>query len=834
MLVSMSPAPLRFVAPVLAITAAAMSMLIPAAAQAATTSYEATFAVQDAGVWGPGSGGSISKNSALLDLSWNESASAADVVDWDLPLDLATAQFGGSVSARTSGELGFDVGYDVNGGKLDVTYPAKVDISYPDAESFYPGDTITIATTQVEKAGRSFNYDAGEQRVKIKGNVGAHVEADAKVCVFTCSSVFDLFPDLTVPSADVELLNVNADPNFYTDLFQTTFEQEFATGISAHVKSPKPETALQVNTMTNMVSHGQQPYVQANFDVDSLSKYPWGQETPPQFGAGHASYDVIDGKIFFDAEQSHDFDFKPSVKVTFAFAQSLHFVEKTPAGAVVAQGTAASATITAGNKLLVDIPTTLTDPFTVTPTLSITNTLTHKFEHVYQTHGEVKALEVSAGLNATTLFPGTPSVEVCDPTGIGELLGADDCFTIPGIPSVVTPAWDLHVGPVYKKDIPIATLRPTFFNETWSMTGFASYPQPATTLDPENIPVAKAGGPYTVAEGASINLDATASFDLDANDPITYSWTLSRAGTIAGATTATPTFTGDDGGRDNSYVATVRVCDESGDCSQATATITVTNVAPVATLDVSRQSVFGTGSSFIESVGVPVTYTASAVDAGTDDTAYAFSAGSASVWTNATQMRFNNGSTADAAFSPFGTKPFTTTATAGVTFTEPGVQPFKVVVTDDDGGVHEITSVILISDTGSVRRPSGWFKQQYSMIGNRVLTPTQLAGYLAFTRQGSAVFGESVMLDTNAQADAVLSGVQTDRGQATSELLAAWLNTASGATPYTQALPAKLQAPGRTTVGAALREIEATVLNTAATKAQLTTARQLAQALYQA
>lgn len=800
---------------------------LPATAQAAPVSYEATFSVQDAGVWGAGAGGSIAKNSALLDLSWNKSASASDIAVWDLPSPVPDADFGGSISASTSGELGFDVGYNVTGGVLDVTYPAKVDITYPDAESFYPGDTITISTVQVDKPGRSFDYDAGEQRVKVKGDVAARAEADAKVCVFACSSLFELFPDFSIPSEEVTLLNVNADPNFYADLFQTTFEQEFATGISAHVRSPKPETALQTSTMTSMISHGQQPYVQANFDVDSLSKYPWGQETPPSFGVGSASYDVIDGKIFLDVEQSHDFDFKPSVKVSFAFAQTMSFVEKTSAGATVAQGTAASVTITAGNKLLVTIPTTLTQPFTVTPTLSITNTLTHKFEHLYQTHGEVKALEVKANLNATTLFPGTPSVEVCDP-----LFGAG-CFTIPGIPSVVTPAWAMAVGPVYKRDIPILTLRPTLFNQTWSMTGFASYPQAATSLDPENIPVANAGPDYTVAEGSSIALDGTKSYDLDADDAITYSWTLDKVGALTDATAATAHFAGQDGGRDNSYVVTLKVCDLTNDCHSDSATITVTNVAPTVVIDMTRAVLFGSGPAFMERQGAPSPYKANAGDVGTDDTTYTFTAGSFATWTGASQTFYNNGSTADAAFSPNGTLPFGTTATATAVYSQPGVFELKVVANDDDGGTTPTTAVVMISDISGVRRSTGWFKQQYSLAGNRVLTQTQMDGYLAFVRQGSTVFSEITPLDSATNADAVLDVRSTERAAATSELLTAWLNAASGSISYTNALPSKLVAPGRLTVGDAIKQIETTLKNPAATGKQLTEAKQLAQALYQ-
>src|SRR5207302_9885954 len=43
-------------------------------------------------------------------------------------------------------------------------------------------------------------------------------------------------------------------------------------------------------------------------------------------------------------------------------------------------------------------------------------------------------------------------------------------------------------------------------------------------LDNNHPPVANVGGPYTVAEGASLTLNASASSDADPQDTLTYSW----------------------------------------------------------------------------------------------------------------------------------------------------------------------------------------------------------------------------------------------------------------------------------------------------------------------
>ncbi|MCW2928975.1 MAG: repeat protein [Thermoleophilia bacterium] len=794
-----------------------LALLAPLA-QAAPTSYEATFAVQDAGVWGAGAGGSVDKRSGLIDLTWDESDSVSDVKTIDA--GLFDIDFGGGISGSTSGGLGLDFEYDVQGGKLDVTYPARVDVTYPAPASFYPGDTITVATSQIDRAGRAFNYDAGEQDLKLNGYLGVKADVDAKICVFSCSGVFALVPNFNLAREEYTFFDEHADPEFYGVIYDSS-QDEVAEylGIEALVQSAKPDASLDESTMSLMRATGQQSYLNANFDVDSMSKYPWGQSTPKSFSGGNASYDIIDGKIYLTADQGHDFEFKPVVKVTFALPQALAWTEKTPAGATVASGTSNNPRITAGNKLEITIPKTLTDPFSIAPTLSIDNTMRHKFEHVYQTRGELKVLQAKAGIPRTVIVPGTP--ELCEDTVIFGVV------CLPRIPEFAVGPWELSLGPVHSEDIPIATVRPVLFDQTWTMTGFASYPQAATTLDPENIPVAGAGGPYTVAEGSSIQLDASASFDLDV-EPLTYAWRLDKAGTLE-ATGVRPRFEGLDGGA--TYTATVRVCDASQDCSEASAQVTVTNVAPDLTLDETRVVDFGGGRAFLERVGVSSTYGASATDPGTDDTTYVFSAGPTSTWIGSRVVRFNNGATPDPAFSPFGVHPFNTAATSSVTFAQPGVFEVRVDATDDEAGTDAVTAAVLIADNGTTRRSIGWFKQQYSLQGNRVLTQTQLDGYLAFTRAGSRVFEELTPLQGTAQASAALAPPNTARQLCTADLLAAWLNVASGAVPYGSTLAAKQQTTTRRTVADALREIETVLRTPGATDAQLNAARQLAVAL---
>lgn len=85
-------------------------------------------------------------------------------------------------------------------------------------------------------------------------------------------------------------------------------------------------------------------------------------------------------------------------------------------------------------------------------------------------------------------------------------------------------------------------------------------------------PSASAGGPYTIAEGSSLQFNATAT-DPD-NDPLTFTWSFGDGSNGTG-NNATHTYT-DNG----SFTAKLTVNDPAGAQATASALVTVTNVVP--------------------------------------------------------------------------------------------------------------------------------------------------------------------------------------------------------------------------------------------------------------
>jgi len=101
---------------------------------------------------------------------------------------------------------------------------------------------------------------------------------------------------------------------------------------------------------------------------------------------------------------------------------------------------------------------------------------------------------------------------------------------------------------------------------------------------PNRPPIARAGGPYSVSEGATIPLSAAASSDPDA-DPLTYHWDYNYDGITfsSDATGLTPTFSAAALDGPSSLTVALRATDPSGATSLTTAVVNITNVAPTVT-----------------------------------------------------------------------------------------------------------------------------------------------------------------------------------------------------------------------------------------------------------
>ncbi|MBI2935770.1 MAG: DUF642 domain-containing protein [Chloroflexi bacterium] len=169
-------------------------------------------------------------------------------------------------------------------------------------------------------------------------------------------------------------------------------------------------------------------------------------------------------------------------------------------------------------------------------------------------------------------------------------------------------------------------------------------------------PTANAGGPYSVPEGGSVQLNGAGS-DPD-NDPLTYAWDLDNNGTFE---TPGQSVTFSAAGRDGPSNQTVvlRVCDENA-CATSNATVNVLNVAPTVDAGPDAENFSGDTHHVSATFGDP----------GVNDAPWSYT------------MDFGDGNTVSGS-----TNDQSAPITGSHRYFVPGAYTVTVCVTDKDGGI---------------------------------------------------------------------------------------------------------------------------------------------------
>jgi hypothetical protein len=200
------------------------------------------------------------------------------------------------------------------------------------------------------------------------------------------------------------------------------------------------------------------------------------------------------------------------------------------------------------------------------------------------------------------------------------------------------------------------------------------------TISLANVdPAATAGGPYIGAEGAGIPLTGLVS-DAGSNDVLTQQWTYAPVADVdagaacsfdPGASALSPTVTCTD---DGVYQLTLTVGDDDGATGTSTASLTVTNVAPV------MAALTAPGGSALPAtilVGGRLDLETSFIDRGANDR-------------HSAELDCGTG------YGPLGAVSAGAVLDAACTFTTIGSKTIRIKVTDDDEGSDMESHTILV------------------------------------------------------------------------------------------------------------------------------------------
>jgi parallel beta-helix repeat protein len=315
----------------------------------------------------------------------------------------------------------------------------------------------------------------------------------------------------------------------------------------------------------------------------------------------------------------------------------------------------------------------------------------------------------SINTNLTIEFFSSPSP---DPSGFGEgktYLGSITVNT--GVTGTVPFIASVAASPVGSVITSTAT---TAAGDTSEFSGDAVFPPLVVLLNV--APVADAGGPYVVAEGGTVVLDASGSTDANQSTAsLTYEWDFDGDSFFDDAVGMNPVFSaaGLDGFVGSTITVAVRVTDNGSLVSTDTATISITNVAPV----LSNVAVTNGDE------GGSVTLTGNITDPGTPD-AFTLTID----WGNGVEvLNFGPGTTSFSVNHTYVDDDPTGTPSDNITI--------NLTLQDDDGGSDAGSAVTTISNVAPVVAP---------ITGPTAAAPGQLLTY-------SSSFTDGGTLDTHTK-----------------------------------------------------------------------------------
>ena len=413
---------------------------------------------------------------------------------------------------------------NITGGTVDVDYPVKTIITYPQVNTINRGEWITIETDFIlQNNWKLQTYFPPTANVGLDFNFGFNVFLNAnmymgggpinivnmnttfnkQIDLFKISPTNSIYPGMTydttcavlycgsynqecVPSASFPTPTGACKPVFFDNPNVPTFLNSpirTQLGLTAMFDVPRVTTTdnLSGNCLT---ASGNYRYVNQNLEVLKFfgNFIPGATGTALQNLSGSQSvgpftinYTMLSTYFSFSNNTYQEFDFCPTIKSNFHFPVQVFYEEINNVGIIVSSGQSQDITITVGNDLRIKYPCNY-DFIDVTLDYDLRNTFRNHTWDEIQGDFTVEALAFQFTMDPIVVIP-AKSWTVCWPWPI------DDCSTF-GWSDQVIPGFNIGNGqPLFAQTFPIFSVPYNWIDETWELPGFQNIPGTSFTLD---------------------------------------------------------------------------------------------------------------------------------------------------------------------------------------------------------------------------------------------------------------------------------------------------------------------------------------------------------------
>lgn len=528
----------------------------PASAQTFTVNHQIPWGTTYQNMWGPnGSPFSLNFDYELFHFMYDSTLSFGEIVN------ILGGDFGAEFDMDAYLEMGST--FSIHGfttGSVDVQYPVDIELTFPDAATFNPGQYMTINSDYDVLPGWDLStHFPSAGVISLDLDFGLGLDLSGQVCFIGCVPINIMNVDVPYDSIVIfELNSITGEVTYpcidgflpgicHDTILPLVIDNIGGIGLTLTADIPYIETTDSLGSIDKcLYAHGDDYYMTLELDIIQFLSFMTGLIPPPQgpaiqallanlngsFDLGYGmniEYSLLQAYLTMTNTLQQDFTFCPKIWTELAFPTSMSYFSTDPLlnDIVVDSGFNDTIVFQVGHDLHVQWPCTgYTDM-----DAGIKHWLTNDFTN--HTWDSIAFDFILSAFEFTINFPSFPVVpannipELCiDYTPTGSALPSSICTH----PADLNPIYanfsrqSIHIGPLIDFSIPIGWFPLTWYQNTWELAGFHDTIFPPVYLEAGPFLESEILGSHIICFGDSTG--EIIAHAINGSSPFTFDWSL--------------------------------------------------------------------------------------------------------------------------------------------------------------------------------------------------------------------------------------------------------------------------------------------------------------------